>query len=95
MSTKFKKLATSEIERAFGEGSEPAIRQILSTQQAADLIGIAPKTLNEWKNAGLLEGSYRQRNRRDFFWRDRLVACLFNGHDWNERSFKRQKEKTK
>jgi hypothetical protein len=82
MSTKTKKLSASEIELAFGKGAEPAVHQLLTTKEA----------LNVWKNAGLLEGTYRQRRGQDRYWRDRLVACFFNGLDWNETTKQERKE---
>lgn len=83
MSTKSKKLSSSEIERAFAEGSSPVVKQILITEEAAQLLGVKPKTLNAWKNAGFLEGTYRQRQGLDRYFRDRLVAHFFNGPEWN------------
>lgn len=92
MSTKTKKLSASEIELAFGNGAEPAVHQLLTTKEAAKLLRVTPKTLNVWKNAGLLEGTYRQRRGQDRYWRDRLVACFFNGLDWNETTKQERQE---
>lgn len=83
MSTKIKKITIDEIQSAFGADSEPVIPRILTTREAAELLRIQPKTLNDWKNAGLLEGTYRQRSGQDRYWRDRLVTAFFNGKDWN------------
>lgn len=93
MSTKNKKLSNTEIEQAFSEGSVPVVRQMLSTEEAAVLLGFKPKTINDWKNAGLLEGTYRQRQGHDRYWRDRLVAWFFNGPEWNAKTNKRKKSK--
>ncbi len=82
MSTARRRLTKGEIESAFADGSAPLIRQILTTEEAADLLRIKPKTLDAWKNAGRLEGAYRKRG-NVMYWRDRLVDKVFNGPDWS------------
>ena len=81
MSTRDQKLTKSEIECAFAEGAAPAVRQLLTTEEAADLLRIKPKTLDAWKSAGRLEGAYRKRG-KVIYWRDRLLEKFFNGLDW-------------
>lgn len=85
MSTRQRKLTQEEIQRAFAEGAPPLINPILSTEEAAELLRIAPKTLDAWKNAGRLEGTYRKRGLVRY-WRDRLIAHFFNGPDWTDDS---------
>ncbi len=95
MSTRDKKLSNAEIRQAFSEGSTPVVPQVLTTEEAAALLRLRPKTLNAWKNAGLLEGSYRQRQGQDRYWRDRLLACYFNGADWDDKQKETKKQKSK
>ena len=82
MSTSRKKLKAEEITLAVGNDAKPVVPSVLTTREAAKLLRMKPKTLNAWKNAGLLEGTYRQRRGRDRYWRDRLLACFFNGPEW-------------
>lgn len=79
MSTARRKLTNDEIKRAF----ESDTRVALTTKEAAELLGVNPKTLNSWRNAGYLEGTYRKRPGDDRYWRDRLIAHYFNGPEWH------------
>lgn len=82
MSTHKKRLTKDEIARAFEAGEFSKFPSIMTTEEAAEMLRVAPKTLNSWKNASFLEGTYRQQRAEDRYWRDRLVECFFNGPDW-------------
>ena len=55
---------------------------LLSTKQAAELLGVSEKTLGYWKSAGRLEGVVRKRGKRNFYLRNRLIAAVFEGPEW-------------
>jgi len=78
-----KRLTKDEISRAFAEGPFSKYPPILTTKEAAEMLGVKPKTINAWKNEGLLEGTYRQQRKEDRYWRDRLIDRFFNGPEWN------------
>ncbi len=84
MSTRDKPLTTAEIDHAFADGTGQAVPPILGTKEAARLLGVKPKTLDLWKNGGRLDGTYIKRGGRVFYWRDRLVAHIFNDNEMND-----------
>ncbi|GAA4428808.1 helix-turn-helix domain-containing protein [Bremerella cremea] len=78
-----KRLTKGEIASAFVEGEFSKYSPILTTKEAAEMLRVKPKTVNAWKNAGLLEGTYRQQRGEDRYWRDRLIDSFFNGPTWD------------
>ena len=85
MSTHKRKLTKEEISNAFAPDALEVGRPTLTTKEAAELLRVSPKTINSWKNAGYLEGTYRKHQGKDCYWRDRLLDCYFNGADWHEK----------
>ncbi len=55
---------------------------VLSPQQAADMIGAKLKTVYDWSHQGRLSGCARKRGRRLFIFRDRFIEEIFNGREW-------------
>lgn len=82
VSTRRHNLDDTEIQKAFAEGTNSHIPVILSPGQLAELFGISPKTIYEWIAKGRLDGSFRKRGKHVLIWRDRAIATIFNGKDW-------------
>lgn len=83
MSIRQKRQTRDEIHKAFANGAFSKFGAVLTTKEVAEILSVTPKTVNAWKNAGLLEGTYRQQRGEDRYWRDRLIECYFNGRDWH------------
>lgn len=77
VSTRDKPLNSTEIQRALG--AAPAI---ISPKQLAALLGVSTKTIYHWIGADRLNGAFRRRGKHCLIWRDRALACIFNGRDW-------------
>ena len=81
---KRKKLISPEEIGGFFQGSwEREFPPLLNTKQAAALLGVSAKTIDKWKNAGLLEGTNRKRGSKVRYVRDKLLDVFFNGTDWS------------
>ena len=72
----------AELDRAFFDNLGGRFPPVLNTDQAAELLGIAKKTLYEWSSKGHLKGCSRRRGKRLFIWRDRLIREVFEGKEW-------------
>lgn len=84
------KLTASEIAGAFTEGSPSACPPIISPQRLADIIGVSRSTVYHWIQEGRLDGSFRRRGKHVLIWRDKALAILFNGPDWDSSSSNRE-----
>ena len=82
VSTRQRKLSTTEIAKAFGDGGGASFPPILTAEQLAGLLQISPKTLYEWIAKGRLDGAFRKRGKHILVWRDRAIDLLFNGPEW-------------
>lgn len=82
MSTRKRKLSSTEIAQAFAEGSGTSFPPILKVEQLASLLQISTKTLYEWIAKGRLDGTFRKRGKHILVWRDRIIDLLFNGPEW-------------
>ncbi len=76
------KLTAEEIARAFMPEALSAFPPVLDVAGAALLLRIPRKTLYSWASQGRLDGAFRKRGKRMLFWRDRLVALVFDGPRW-------------
>ena len=80
-----KSLTRVEIVQAFAD-PETAKRfpPLLSEQQAAELLHIAPKTLANRRRAGQLDGTFSSEGKSFLYFRDRLVGRIFESDgEWN------------
>ena len=82
MSTRKRKLSSTEITQAFAEGSGAQCRPILTVKQLAELLQLSTKTIYEWIAKGRLDGAFRKRGKHHLIWRDRVINILFNGPEW-------------
>lgn len=72
-------LSPKEITDAFDDPNWAEIYPpILSTDQAAALLQIPKNTLYAWSSSGLLKGCGRRMGKHLRFFRNRLLAHLFN-----------------
>lgn len=77
-------LKPSEVHAALdSEALRDRYPPVCQKPQIAALLGISIKTLDEWMAHGRLDGTYRRRGKRVFFWRDRVVEIIFNGKEWS------------
>jgi excisionase family DNA binding protein len=83
VSTRIRKLSTTEIQRALADGDRARVGPILTPAQLADLVQVSVKTVYEWLTKGRLDGCFRKRGKHVLIWRDRAVDLIFNGPDWN------------
>jgi excisionase family DNA binding protein len=73
-------LTAGEIAAPFSDPvSSARFPPILTTDQAAELIGVPKSTLYDWSSRGLLKSCSRRVGKRLLFYRDRLVRHVFNG----------------
>lgn len=82
MSTRTRKLTTTEIQAAFDEAASGSSQPILTVAQLAKLIQVSPKTIYEWIAKGRLDGAFRRRGKHILIWRNRAIDILFNGKEW-------------
>ena len=77
-------LKPEEIRAAFGDAADAErFPPILNVPLAARLLGdMSPSTLYEWIAKGRLDGTFRKRGKHHLFWRDRLIARIFNDPEW-------------
>jgi hypothetical protein len=59
--------------------ADPAM---LTTEALAGVIGVSRKTIDHWVAKVRLNGAFRKRGKRNFFWRDLAILKVFNGPDW-------------
>jgi hypothetical protein len=79
MSTRKKPLSQDEIRRAVEHLAPP----VLSPKLLAGLLGQGVKTVYDWIAKGRLDGAFRKRGKHNLIWRDRALALIFNGPEWN------------
>lgn len=77
MESKNLKLTPEEIRSAFG--SAPPM---MTLEKLSEVVGLKVRTLREWIARGYLEGTFRKRGKYLLFVRDRVIAKLFNGPEW-------------
>ena len=82
MSTRKKPLSKADLHRAFSDGSGSNVKVILTVDELSALTGVAKSTLYQWIAQGRLDGTFRKRGKAILFWRDRVIAQLFNGPNW-------------
>ncbi len=75
-------LSKGEIAEAFRGEMGETFPPILNLEAVARLLCRPIKTVREWISKGYLKGCFRKRGKRFSFWRDRVVAQIFNGPDW-------------
>lgn len=68
------KLTADEMKAAF-ESTPP----VLGVEDLANLLRLKTRTIYEWVARQHLDGTYCKRGKFLFFWRDRVIAKLFNG----------------
>ena len=80
-------LKPAEIASAFStDDQRREFPAILGVPQVARLFGLrSAKPIYFWVSQGRLDGTFRKRGKRLFFWRDRLIDRLFNGPAWESR----------
>lgn len=81
------KLSAAEVRAAFEASNwSTAYPPILSVEQAARLLQVPKATIYDWSSRGLLRGCGRRMGKHLRFFRDRLIARIFNeGLEINER----------
>jgi len=77
-------LKASEVSAPFSGPDGVRFPPILSTPQVATLLGLSRKTIDDWISKGRLNGTFRKRGKHNLFWRDRVIAALFNGGNWTD-----------
>lgn len=55
---------------------------IVSPEQAAAMLGLSRKTIDDWTAKGRLKGTFRKRGKHNLFWRDKVIELLLNGPEW-------------
>jgi len=72
------KLTMGEISAACSDGAGKQYPPILTTQQAAELVGVPIGTIYAWSSQGRLKGCARKVGKHLRFFRDRLISRIFN-----------------
>lgn len=75
-------LSAEEIRRPFEGDGGAAYGPVLHIEQVAALFGVGVGTVRDWLLKARLEGTYRKRGKRLFFWRDKVLELVFNGREW-------------
>ncbi len=75
-------LTPEEIRCPFEGGRADGAPPVLTVPEAAALLQVGVGTLRDWLLKGRLDGTYRKRGKRLFFWRDKLLDRVFNGPEW-------------
>ena len=57
---------------------------ILSPLELSKVCGMKVKTIYEWIAKGRFDGAFRKRGKHNLFWRDRVIALIFNGPEWDK-----------
>lgn len=77
------KLTTADIHRAMHvQGGRPHYPFILTTEQAAEMLGCKRSTFYQWLQQGRFKGAYRKRGKGVRLLRDSVLHIFFNGSDW-------------
>ena len=82
MTTRQRPLTKEEIQLACEAPVSNGVPMILSPLQLAEVCGLSVKTIYEWVSRGRLDGAFRKRGKHNLFWRDRVIALIFNGPEW-------------
>jgi predicted DNA-binding transcriptional regulator AlpA len=78
-------LSNAEINAAFACQTPPQkFGPILGCEQLAHLLGLSRSTLYFWIQQDRFAGAVTKRGKRQVFWRNRAIALLFNGPEWEE-----------
>lgn len=82
VTTRKRKLSSTEMAQAFAEGSGTQYPPIMTVEQLEELLQRSRKTIYEWIAKGRFDGAFRKRGKRHMFWRDRVIDIMFNKEDW-------------
>ena len=79
-------LTKEEILAAFQDAPWNRFGPFLTPQQLGELIGVPRATIYFWIAQGRLDGAVRKRGKHWLIWRDRAIAILLDGPNWNNHS---------